>query len=346
MMNERTITKENRNNGLDLLKTICILFIILHHLLIKLTDMRALSSGSFNLLYSRCLFVNSFLVVAVNCFFLISGYFRIKHSNIKMIKLIIELYFIHFLVNLLFIALGYQSISLSLIKACVFPLSKFWFVMVYILLDFISPYINKMLDVMTVNEKKKLIIILTVVYCGYAFLIDNAVFGANRGYSIAFAIYAYILGDFVREINIKRNSNQFLLGYMLLCSLNGIFVYFCTNSERGKMAWLLFSYNNLLIISASVCLLLFFSNCTIHKNILSSVGRYTFYIYIIHSTPIFMDYVVDIIKNVSFIEANTVIGMVALSLISIVIVSLCCIVGFFFSQLSKAILAKMGLKGK
>ena len=147
MMNEKIILKENRNNGLDLLKAICIFFIVLHHLLLKLTDMRALNSDSFNLLYSRYLFVNSFLVVAVNCFFLISGYFRIKHCNI-------EVYVIHFFVNLLFIALGYQSISQPLIKACVFPLSKFWFVIVYILLDFISPYINKMLDVMTIYEKK------------------------------------------------------------------------------------------------------------------------------------------------------------------------------------------------
>lgn len=346
MMNEKIILKENRNNGLDLLKAICIFFIVLHHLLLKLTDMRALNSDSFNLLYSRYLFVNSFLVVAVNCFFLISGYFRIKHSNIKMIKLIIEVYVIHFFVNLLFIALGYQSISQPLIKACVFPLSKFWFVIVYILLDFISPYINKMLDVMTIYEKKKIIIILTVVYCGYAFLIDNAVFGANGGYSIAFAIYSYILGDFFREINTKRLNNILLFGYMLLCSINGILVYCCANSGRGKIAWLLFSYNNPLVISASVCLLLFFSNCTIHRNLLCSVGRYTFYIYIIHSTPIFMDYVRNIFKNASLVEANTVIEMVTLLLISIVIVSLCCVVGLFFSQLSKAILAKMGLKGK
>lgn len=337
---------EKRNNGLDLLKTICIVYIVLHHILLRITDMRALSLNSFDLSYWFCLFINSFLVVAVNCFFLISGYFRIKHNNIKMIRLIIEIYFIYFFINLIFFAFGEQEFSLSLIKDCAFPLSKFWFILVYIVLDFISPYINKMLETVSIKEKQKLIIFLAIVYCGYAFLTDNAIFGINRGYSIAFAIFIYIVGDYIRGVSTKQiGCVKPLCAYFALCIINGVLAYLSAISRLGKTTWLLFSYNNPLVILASICLFLALLNCGIRDNLFSMVGRYTLYIYVIHSTPIFIDHLINVIDKVWIIKADTVLGLTVLIFVSIVTVFLCCIAGYFISLLSKAILVKLKLKG-
>lgn len=114
--------------------------------------------------------------------------------------------------------LGKQKITVNLTKGVIFPLSQYWFVLVYFVLRFLSTSINKFLNVISLKEEIQLITILTIIYCGYAFLVDNETLGANRGYSVVFAVYIYLLGDLLKNKFRKSDINKkyFNILYIML----------------------------------------------------------------------------------------------------------------------------------
>lgn len=292
---------KNRNKGIDLLRTILILMIIMHHTLLRgSVSLRLLETGDFDTKYNIFIFINSFLVVAVNCYFLISGYFKIKLHWIKIIKLLGSVYFIYFTVNIAYIVCTQAVFTISMLKGFLFPISQFWFVFIYFVLSMLSPYLNIFLKELNVDDEKRLLSIMVLVWCIYAFLIDNEIFGANRGYSLIMAIILYIIGDYISKLQSETSAKKQVVKYLVCSGANGVLAIICALSGHQSWTWKLFSYNNPIILYASICLFAAFINlpCIMSEKI-ANLGRYTLYIYILHSTPVFANFYMDIYeKNV------------------------------------------------
>ena len=64
---------KKRNTGLDLLKILCMLMILFMHFTSRETLQSNYNISTVNYLIVR--FIDSFACVAVNCYFLITGYF-------------------------------------------------------------------------------------------------------------------------------------------------------------------------------------------------------------------------------------------------------------------------------
>ncbi len=299
--------KMSRNFGIDFFKSILMLLIIVHHLLLRApVSLRLLETNQFNTSYVFFAFINCFLIIAVNCFFLISGYFGINRKPKKIIKLIISVYFIYGFINILFLFLGYQSFNLDFVKGFCFPISKYWFIFVYLLLSLISPYLDLLLKNMNQNIQKELLFIFFIVLCIYCFFIDNEVVGANRGYSLIMAIFLYISGNYLKKRNINMNSFFLICSYIFLTIINGVIVMFSLMMNKQTFVWKLYSYNNPIVYLASIFIFLFFLNLEIKnikiKNIIkkfSKLGKYSLYVYIVHSTPIFANFYMNLFSSYS-----------------------------------------------
>lgn len=308
------------------MRVVLIVMIIAHHLLLRgQVSLRLLSETQFNCIYTPFAFFNCFLIVAVNCFFLISGYFGIRENHIKTIKLLISIYFFYWLINLSALLVGAQKIDIELIKGFVFPVSQYWFVFVYLVLSLIAPFIEKGISLLSIKDEKRLIIILLAVWSVYCFLIDNEIFGANRGYSLIYAVILYIIGNYIKRSNVSYSSFITSIAYFTLCVFNGILVVLLIAHNHQTYAWQLFSYNNPIVLLASICLFMLFiklDNNIINR--ISRVGKYTVYIYIVHSTPVFANWYIDYIASVAKGDINVLI------LISLIAVLLLFIIGWAF----------------
>ncbi len=113
-----------RQRNINLLRIVSIFFITMHHLTINgIFNLDALSNGAYPTEILEITFfasmLNAFLVVGVNIFFLISGYFQIKLSIKKIFSLII-----YFLLNAIFIVIFFTFCYTLIDKIIRKPVSK------------------------------------------------------------------------------------------------------------------------------------------------------------------------------------------------------------------------------
>lgn len=90
-------------------------------------------------------------------FFFISGYFQIKFDLAKIFKILFSVYVIYDCIYLCNILNERMAISYLDIKNLLFPITKFWFIYVYIVLSMLATYINKVLYHLSNNDIARIV---------------------------------------------------------------------------------------------------------------------------------------------------------------------------------------------
>lgn len=283
--------KSKKDINTELCRITLMIFIIMHHIILNTLELRSITSNSFDYKYSIYAFLNSYLVVSVNIFFIISGYYLIKFNLKKIINMIIVLYFYFISINIFSFNILNERITIDTLKSMIFPISNYWFIFVYILICIISPLLNLALKGCSKKQLKLYIIFFTIIFCVYGFLTNNQILGVNNGYSLIFAVYLYAIGYYLKNhYTCQNNYKLFLLKYILYSSINGIIVIVFTYLQKGSLAWKLYSYNNILVLLGSINLFLFFNNIKFNKKMplfeTLNISQCVLTTYIIHSTPI------------------------------------------------------------
>ena len=157
-----------RDSNIELMRIVIMFFIVFLHFI---TNAELLSNGTLPSTFFHVNTIRGFLLVAVNCFVLISGYYGIKFK----IKGLLSIY----LTVLIYGAIGYflhlfiddQHIGRSILYNTIFCISnsKMWFIPCYFSLYCISPILNSAIAVMTKKQYLYSLITLTiiVVYFGW-----------------------------------------------------------------------------------------------------------------------------------------------------------------------------------
>lgn len=318
---------QTRNFSIDSMRVLLIVMIVTHHLLLRGEGVRQLEINAYS---GECIYtlINAVLVCAVDVFFLISGYFKIKFKIRKIFKLIIAVYFFYYTINVLFYLFNDLSITTDILKGFVFPISKFWFVFVYVILSALSVWLNKLIDVLNTKELLYLCCVLFGIFCIYGFVVKDMVVGVNDGYSLNYAVFLYLTGALIRKNNyhIKKDNIIYGCGFSLFVLINIFIIYQFILANKYTYAWHMYSYNNPLVLGAAICLFLFFLNRSGGRieYYLAKISRYVIYIYIFHSTKCMFEYIVkwfllykkcDLLSNavliVFFLILITSIGSVA-----------------------------------
>lgn len=289
-MNNSVISKRKIN--FEVLRIVAMLLIIIHHCTInglglaEVNSIDKLNTNHFK--YSILSFIECFSIVGVNLFFLLSGYFGIKFKFKKVIILLLNLYFYSTIIRIIGLLLGSVSFNFTTLKEILFPLSIYWFILVYILLMIISPYLNILIENMNYKLYKLFIITIICIFGIFSFVYNSKYIGANGGYSLLSAAYLYVIGGGLKKFSINENKNKYLFLYCLTCICNFIItliaIYVINN---GRVVWKLYSYNNILIILAAIFLFKFFSNISIDKKyekIILYISNSTLAVYFLHSS--------------------------------------------------------------
>lgn len=153
------------------------------------------------------IFINllkSLSIVAVNCFILISGFYGI-FSNFKFKKIITlykQILFYSISIYGVFWVINKQTITGNSIISAFLPIitNNWWFITIYLVLYLISPFLNRLLKILTFKEYNRLLIILSIVFVG----VSSVIFISNPidntgGYSLYNFIYMYIVGAYIRR---------------------------------------------------------------------------------------------------------------------------------------------------
>lgn len=330
--------QEKRQNNIELCRICMMFFIVIHHCIVSGLGLNETLNGGAEYFSSSniCLMImNAFVIISVNVFFLISGYFGIKLCIQKIKKILKEVLFYSIVIYGICAVLGLEKLSLKgILKYTLFSINNYWFVIVYVALVLISPALNYASDYLTKNScELRGLGAAFFCLCIYGYVFSNGFseyLGINNGYSLIFAAFLYITGRTIRKnqalINKKMGLIRSVAGYLassVLISVGAIIlVVYCKN---GTLAWKLYSYNEPLVYMGSVLFFLVFLNCTGRGKIATFLGKFgkdVFGVYLIHTMPLLRPYRYYIVKLV--VEKNSVV-MIPVIIVYCVILFIICL---------------------
>ena len=274
-----------RDYSVDLFRCILMVMVIVLHSFTYGVDFYHISN--YNFVYAV---LNSFCIVAVNCFFFISGYFKIKYKPKKILFLIIGCLTYSFIWEFIDSIIHNNSlISVELVKVigrADMGIKSYWFIVVYVLLCFLAPYLNSLFDKMNKKEGFRFLVIISLINFFVGYLFDQV--GIGRGYTLYQGIYMYFVGVYISQnidwIRKKVKRCHMFFGYVVLSLITAIMsyaLYYIIKKGLGVP----FYYNNPLVIVSSVLIACVFIGMPFKANrvttFFSSISKYTLGVYLI-----------------------------------------------------------------
>jgi len=279
-----------RQSNIELLRIFAMVFIIMHHYV---------THGTTNFIYLDtpltvqnvfALFFGSFGRPAVGIFVLICGYFSIK-SDFKLprfVTLIAQVFSYSVVLLLLakFVLPGGSTIGRDEIFASIFPVARgtYWFITSYAVLILLSPYINKLLLMLTQKQHKALIVLFVVIWC----LLPTLIGGSFSGSDLAYFVALYVIAAYIRLYPLKVNPfRHFALfgfwAFVLLASIAAPSYLLNYSGVFRKFITYFAEYNRLPGAMCALELFLAMSQTKpFHSKLINGIAATSFGIYLIH----------------------------------------------------------------
>ncbi len=210
------IAKTNeRNCSLDLLRVVSMIMIVMSHCIGH--DIIPENMPTYNEFLISNVF-SSLLLVHVNCFVLVSGYFLCtsEFRLSKWLKLWGTMFFWSVLLFGIMCLSGNAAFSVNELVKTVMPFTqqRYWFITTYLLMYMLIPVCNKAIAGMS----KKQHLIALISFFGVFILLQNIIvwreFTSMNSRDPIFFLFLYFVAAYVRKYPFKRKYPWFL-GYML-----------------------------------------------------------------------------------------------------------------------------------
>lgn len=284
-----------RNASLDILRILCMFLIVLGHSIYHGNVLNALNANGMN--YVLITVIYTFLMVHVNCFVLISGYFLCTHKFRleKAISLWVQAFFWSVLLYVLFSSFGVIPFEIKgIIKALLpFTQQRYWFVTSYLLMYFLVPFLNAAIHAMTRKQYAVFLATFFIVYIALQNLVYWREFTSVNSSNPLFFAFLYMAAAYIR-LYPPRRKHHWLLLYTLTCTFVVIWklaiTQITTSIFGNAIGTSAFSaYNSITMVLASVFLFCFFEGLSVPGNRVqlaaSTVSSLTFGVYLIHDNP-------------------------------------------------------------
>lgn len=218
LMDNVVILHKDRNSAIELLRIVCMMFIIGLHVIgfgIVPTFHSDLFFGGSN--YIICKSLHAVFCVAVDTFVIISGYFGLRFKPRKILKIWLMVLFYSYLIFVLkcIFAGGVDQHDISYL----FPIisRKYWFISVYFVLCLISLLINKMITTLSQSQLHHVVLVLFAVYYGWAtfsYCLNFPQMIPDFGGGIVNFIVLYLIGRDIRlNFNRKIKTGTYFLAF-------------------------------------------------------------------------------------------------------------------------------------
>lgn len=292
-----------RKSNVELLRIILMLMVIgVHYNLVGMgSAFYYTQSTGINISLSYLL--ESICIVCVDTFIIITGYFLINKKEIninKVPKFIIMILFFNLIQYILNIIINKVEIDKTSFFTQLF--AGKWFIIIYLALYLLSPYINKLLNKLTTKEYKKLIILLVSIFIiyqtflsyirilipvvGWSGIIDS---GIDKGYTIINFIILYAIGGYIRKTNYKPSLKKSIIIYLVSTLLIFLSWYILGHSKYSEYASNSFYYNNIFVVISSIYIFMIFNRISIKSKIINYISKYNIAIFILSTSPLLIN---------------------------------------------------------
>lgn len=338
-MSEKLLNNQNtRNYGIDLLRVLAMVMIVIDHVIAHGGVALSLTQNS-GVNYYVILFLTVIVNCAVNCYGLVSGYVLCgrKTDFAKLIELWFTVFFYSVAITLLFNFFSDVKISTDSLVNSFFPVysSQYWYFTAYFAMFFFIPFFNLLIEKLSQKQHGMLILACVFLFSLLNTISINGSFNIGYGRSFVWLSVLYFIGAYLKNYGLPRKLSKgicILLFFALGIITFGIDLLLRKNSvEESVVA----SIGSPLMLLMAVCLLICFVKTKVNNKaiigIIKFVAPLNFSVYLISENPKVFNYI--ILNKFTFVQ-NMHFLLIPLVLIGIAIaIYLACIVIDFIRTL-------------
>ncbi|MDR0964735.1 MAG: acyltransferase [Clostridium sp.] len=289
--------KTKRNVNIECLRVVAMFMVIMLHYLGKGFHLPELTK-SFGAVGVIAWILESLSIVAVNVYFLISGFF-LSGANPKMkrlLSLICQVLFYSILIALVALTCGLVSpakITIYDILNWVLPIQMkhYWFATVYVMFYLISPILGVAIRHMSRSQLQVTLFGL-LVFCSLGKSVLPVALAVDElGYDLLWFLCVYLAAAYLRLYGLSffRTVWRGFAGYLLFTAaifavaMGARALYFATQTMEDYMKSL-YGYNHILNLAAAVSLFYAFYRMKESKIAawMARIAPYTFGVYLLH----------------------------------------------------------------
>lgn len=291
--------KAPRMANLELLRCIAMMMVIVLHFLGKGGLLADLTGESLGATGTVAWLLESFAIVAVNVYMLISGYFLCTSSFklSRLLQLLLQVWFYSVTFGLLGALTGVlaeTSFDTHYLLTLLFPISMdhYWFMTAYVFLYLLIPFVGPTVQKMTKQQMQYAIGFLLIAFSIMKSVLPVTLETDKMGYDCLWYLCVFLTAAYVRRFGIPmlekkwRGALLYMIGALLIFAgtLGLRQVYLYTGSLERILSNCM-HYNHLLPYLAALGLLIAFCKVRIGDKIsraINFVAPFTLGVYLLH----------------------------------------------------------------
>ena len=305
---------KERQSNLELLRIILIIGVIILYINNASIGGAFAMVEKYSIKYYELQVLETLFIGAVDLFMMISGYFLInnnKRNLWKPIELLFQVVFfsiIKYIINSCIL----DSFSIRGLMRCLIPSN--YFVILYIVVFIISPFINVMINSLVDKNKKLLIILLICIFSVYPTMVDLfqeitktefnglssvGMYGSQYGYTIINFLLCYIVGAYISIY--KEKAFRIKTSRLIWCVFTNIIIvmiWVTINNYTGfyseRSAW---EYCNPIVIFNAATIFILFSKMSFTSKLVNDMAKASLTVFLGHDLFIKRKIVEKIISN-------------------------------------------------
>ena len=332
-----------RESQFELMRIISMLFIVLYHILVHGKILEH-ATGSMSLFLA---FVESLILVHVNSFVLVSGYFQCK-GKLKLgkaIKINNMTWFYKVVMMLVLIAtslIAKPDIIIRLHTYLPIDYGTYWFINSYLILYLISPILNKIINSSSKKNLQKVILTLFIIISVLSTVTRDVFYNTLTGRSLCTFILLYFIGAYIRNYPISDSyfmkpfsNNAKRLIYFSTYLFAAIMSTFCwlgytylhplgafANEVGSILSFNHVSYASPIVIIQSIGYFLYFSTLNFKNKFINKVSSSTLAVYLISENIFLREMIYDKIGLTKI--TNITISLILEILIATIVIFIIC----------------------
>ena len=292
--------KKVRQSGIELLRIVAMLMIILHHLMLYSGASMTTSPST----TSRDYFfsgISGFGRVGVGIFFMITGYFLCaskKEPNPKRIAPIVKVSLFYLIASIVLafiiipdkMAITFPLAGLPLDFAQLYNNGFWWFIGAYILLMVFSPQIKKMLDALSDKELTRLCIVIAVMAsvgtdCLRLLCVSDGFPNFVFPTAITYALIGYTIKRREKSIkNCRLVIVALVTGVVLIMASPIVYTFFYNNNLGGLTDIFRREQASGVMLTSIGCFILFL-RMKWKNRVVNYIASFVLAVYLIHNNP-------------------------------------------------------------
>ena len=287
--------ERQRDSGIDLLRIFAAIGVILIHI----GDGRISGIDADSINHYVLIIIESIVHCCVDLFILITGFYSIysvKRSLGKPLSLLFQVLLFQVIWYFLLVLTG--RVQISLYSICDFCTPNNYFVILFIVLYFLSPYINRLMLSFTQRELNVFMTFILCLFSLYAIGVDLyselmnkkwfglssfGAWGNQQGFTIINFSVLYIVGAYIKIKNVKNiiSKSQAIAWFIVCLFVSSIWAEINFNLPKVGL-WSAWCYHNPIMILMAVSLFIIFSNIKCRSMIINRMAPAAFMCYIFH----------------------------------------------------------------